>query len=343
METMSQEQRVWQLAIYASHLATGFTLWSRSVKSNTIQKYIRDVAKFIGPHSGVDPRKLDPTDRRVAPPIQAVIDEVARWETVPNRREPLTLEMVATLRQHASTSDPDSLHSACLNWFVCGLHAGFRMSEWGQSTQTDIEHPQCDAKGIPLAFRLQDIELRLVNNRRTTLVNALSLKPHQVERVRLTFTHQKNGELGEVRSFTANPTNPHLCFVRNFLAVIHHFLRIVGWRFDIPISVFRPLTGEPLSVTGHNVAHVMQETAAITYSLDPNIKSHAIELARWTSHSIRVGACVILHSEGFTTIQIQFLLRWRSDAFMEYLRNVQALTTKQTMAIDKMADMPQVL
>jgi hypothetical protein len=51
---------------------------------------------------------------------------------------------------------------------------------------------------------------------------------------------------------------------------------------------------------------------------------------------------VILHSSlGFTELQIKFLLRWRSNAIMTYLRNLAVLAEKQTQAFDAADAMPQ--
>ena len=49
------------------------------------------------------------------------------------------------------------------------------------------------------------------------------------------------------------------------------------------------------------------------------------ELARFTANSIRVGACVIMHIHISSTSMIQVRLRWKSDAFKFYLRNVESL------------------
>jgi hypothetical protein len=43
---------------------------------------------------------------------------------------------------------------------------------------------------------------------------------------------------------------------------------------------------------------------------------------------------------GLSESQIQFLLRWRSKAFMLYLRNLACLSHDQNAAFDKAAAMP---
>ena len=49
------------------------------------------------------------------------------------------------------------------------------------------------------------------------------------------------------------------------------------------------------------------------------------ELERFAAHSIRVGSCVIMHANRSSTSMIQVRLRWKSDAFKFYLRNVESL------------------
>eukprot|EP00957_Ditylum_brightwellii_P152252 11591385-Ditylum_brightwellii.AAC.1 len=59
------------MAMYVSHLAMDNTLLSQSLKTNTIRLYLK---------------------------AAAIIQEQHRWESVPNRQEPVTVEMV--LQEH---------------------------------------------------------------------------------------------------------------------------------------------------------------------------------------------------------------------------------------------------
>lgn len=85
----------------------------------------------------------------------------------------------------------------------------------------------------------------------------------------------------------------------------------------------------------------MRSVAARVYKLDPIKDKEALQ--RWSSHSLRVGACVILHSMGITETQLKWLLRWRSDAFMVYLRNTAILANTQYETLDKASAMPHFL
>ena len=72
------------------------------------------------------------------------------------------------------------------------------------------------------------------------------------------------------------------------------------------------------------------------------VKDKAV-LQLWSAHSLQVGACVILHSVEFSAAQIKFLLRWKSDSFMEYLGNLGVLSRQQNQAIADAATMPNFL
>ena len=87
---------------------------------------------------------------------------------------------------------------------------------------------------------------------------------------------------------------------------------------DKTVAIFRN------SVRGIKIAYiddihirtVLQEAAGAVHNV-----TKKEELQRFTSHSIRVGACVLLHSQNISTEDIKFRLRWRSNSFKMYLRN----------------------
>jgi hypothetical protein len=118
-----------QLARYAQHLGTGSTLVCGTIKSDTIEKYVIDAASFralIGPHPR-DFRKDNAVDTKVSRTLSAVYDEQKRWEDIPNRREPYTLEMLEAMKLElelelvASGRGPYALTATLVDWFECGL------------------------------------------------------------------------------------------------------------------------------------------------------------------------------------------------------------------------------
>ena len=56
-------------------------------------------------------------------------------------------------------------------------------------------------------------------------------------------------------------------------------------------------------------------------------------LGRFTAHSIRVTACNLLHRQGLSDRYIQTRLRWKSNTFLDYLRNTLYDAAAHTKAL----------
>ena len=78
-----------------------------------------------------------------------------------------------------------------------------------------------------------------------------------------------------------------------------------------------------------DIQYYFQLAAAAVYNLDPKTKEHKEMLKKWTSRSLRVGAIVLLFEKGFSPLQLKFLLRWNSEAYSSYLRNLPQLAQQQ--------------
>jgi hypothetical protein len=292
----------------------------------------------------VDVRKFDATQLRLAPAIQSVLDEVIRWEKVSGKREPFTPAMWMHLHKATTGINNDyALEPMICNWFGGGLFGGFWLTEWAQETGAScLSSPLLDNVGVLKAFCLPGLEFRLCNNRRVTLREAFRTPEQMIHRAIVTFTHQKNGNNGEKRTFVRNSSNPCLCFVALMFRIFNQYIHLVGWEAtSTPLAIYRTDAGDIRFITAADINSVMRATAAAVYGLH-SIKNEK-ELQLWSSHSLRVGVCVVLHAHGFTGPQIQFLLRWKSDAFMGYLRNLGFLAVQQNVALSASCDMPNLL
>jgi hypothetical protein len=334
-----QERRVYQLALYAAHLATGNNLFCLHLKGATIEAYLRDIAKFLRRFCLIDPRYLQATDTRMATPISAVINEVKRVENMPDKREPFTLAMLAQLTTWvAERPGQDHLLAALGDWSNNNLYQGARLSEWAQtSANSSLSSAACDESGVPLAFCLADLFFHDVAGRRLTLDQLLA-NPSKCCRIYTRWSHQKNKNHGEKRLFVRNDNNPERCYINHTISIIQRFLRLVGRTLDVPLAVYKHPANGVVFITEREITQTFRALACKVYNLDP--KSERI---KFSSHSLRVGACVLLHSQGFTHTQLKFLLRWKSDAFMEYLRNVPLLSHQQNQAVNVMDQMPNLM
>ena len=84
-----------------------------------------------------------------------------------------------------------------------------------------------------------------------------------------------------------------------------------------------------------DIEKFMRQLASSVHNLDP--VADVADLQKWSSHSLHVGGCVALHGIGFSTIDIQWVLRWHSTAFMVYLHNAVVLATCHFQALDRAA------
>ena len=91
-------------------------------------------------------------------------------------------------------------------------------------------------------------------------------------------------------------------------------------------------------VTSVDIEKFMRQLAFSVHNLDPVAEVTALQ--KWSSHSLHVGGCVALHSMGFSALDVQWVLRWRSAAFMMYLLNVAVLATRHFQALDQAAALP---
>ena len=143
----------------------------------------------------------------------------------------------------------------------------------------------------------------------------------------VTYRFQKNDDNGQQVNYTKNTDDPSFCAVA------------AGARIRARAQRLKVTPTEPLAVYGVNgkktfifnteVKEEMRKCATEIYKLtDP------AEIQRYSSHSVRVGACVTLHATGASDLTIQIRLRWKSLTFKDYLRQVQQIADAHNISIN---------
>jgi hypothetical protein len=124
---------------YAVWLATGHTILSITIKSGTLTGYLKAAADTVQNGRKAHQPALEYPDPRISIStgntcvgIDLVKKELKRWENLPNRRHPLTKGMITRLAVLVDTTRLFDLYYVLLDWFVLGLHTGFRLSEYAQ-------------------------------------------------------------------------------------------------------------------------------------------------------------------------------------------------------------------
>ena len=136
-----------------------------------------------------------------------------------------------------------------------------------------------------------------------------------------------------------NPNLTGFCYVSFVYRALQRFKQLMNKDERVqpdrtPLALYWSPVGQCVKlVTSVDIEKFMRQLAASVHNLDP--VADAAALQQWSSHSLRVGGCVTLHAMGFSALDIQWVLRWRSTAFMVYLRNVAVLATRHFQALDR--------
>ena len=312
----------------------GHTLLCMSIKAGTVKLYLKACTKLF-----LDNNQWDPTIIRTgstAPVLQAVLHEAKRWEDMPNRQEPVTMEMTNFFISQAATSHPDSLTAAMADWSILGQQSGFRSSEWSQphsNLTLPLDAPITrNIDNSATAFIASDFTLRDKHQR--PLKFSLDLDPNRVEHVNTRWRFQKNNNNGEEITYSRSHSNPSHCYVRAVLRILARAARL-GVPPLSPIAVALQSTGKKKKksvtfITSSQSTKFIRQAATAVHGV-----TTAKALARFSNHSIRVGACVHMDAAGTPAHQIKKRLRWKSDTFMDYLRNVARLATDHNNVISK--------
>ena len=344
----------YQLAMYAVHLGTGQSIYCRQIKATTVENYLYAVATFLAGFESFDFRKDEDGQTRssMGSILRSVLEDLRKYEGMPNRREPYDLDMHKLAKSLVPRCHPDTLLPALVDGFEQGLCTGYRLSEWAQPAgRSDFTRPQLNhlvsAELRTRAIVPEDIRARTLSNHRARGLAILDYRLVDLGRLWIRFRTQKNGNFGEEKLFTRNPSPGGICCVAAVYRALARFkrLKVLDGRIDshaTPLSIYWDAAHSSVrAITSVEIETFMRKLAMKVYHLHPDRESK--ELSQWSAHSLRVGACVVLHAMGFPSLDIQWILRWKSMAFVAYLRNVAILADRQHRALDRAAAMPHIV
>ena len=255
-----------------------------------------------------------------------------REETIARRRSPISKEMFVAIANHACDADRDSAESVIFDWITLGRVAGFRVAEYAQTTQNKVDEFEYASGNrivkafVPLDWKFYDKQGRLMN------VHSLDGLADPPSKMKLTFRIQKNRQNGQSINFVADDKHQNICPVR---AAYRIFLRAkrLGQSNDQPMGVFSNKQGITKYLTANKIAEVLQFFAK---SCHPDLTKD--EIMRFTSHSIRVWAVVLLDEAGMNADFIKSRLRWMGDSYRLYLRDTAVLQAKHITALGSSSD-----
>ena len=69
------------------------------------------------------------------PDFDSLLKDLKRWESMPNKQDPLTKAMVYKAWELYADAPWENHNQAIIDWFILGLHTGHRCIEWAQEKE----------------------------------------------------------------------------------------------------------------------------------------------------------------------------------------------------------------
>ena len=224
----------------------------------------------------------------------------------------------------------DGMINALINWSVINEYAGCRLGEWAQNKKDADKNTFArwiNEDNSSCAFIFTDMEFyksgrTRVDNKKDTIINSRS-----VQEFSLRWRFQKNKDNGAKLFYKENKYNPARCPKEHALKIRRRAQRLNVKRGH-PIGVYKDSAGQMRYINEEEIKAWLQAAARAVYGItDPQ------QLKLWSAHSYRVGACVTLHIAKVDADTIKIRLRWKSDCYRDYLRDVDCLADLHNAAV----------
>ena len=253
-------------------------------------------------------------------------------EIVAKQRSPITKEMFAELVSKGKMANAHSAVAVLYDWFCIIRICGFRCAEYAQTKQTSIDtHQYPSGNKVVKAFTAQDWKFydkqnSVIDCQNWSQTCAIPYK------LKLTFRIQKNRQNGQSITIVADEAHPDICPVR---AAYRIFIRakILGQLDTEPLGVFINHQGVKRYLTSSKIADMLRDIAKTTH---PDLT--ADEISRFSSHSGRVWALVLLDEAGMSPSFMKARLRWLGDSYRLYLRDTSIIQEKHMLALNKSSE-----
>lgn len=274
-----------------------------------------------------------------------IIRNLATEENIANQRSPLSNEIAAAVLSIASALPINSHQRAVSNIVALGRHIGCRLSEYGQKSQTKYDtHKYPSGNEVIKAFCFSD--WTFYDKQGSGLTHLTGMTSTSIDDIydgirsmTIKWRIQKNRRNGQTIRLFADPKNKSICAVYNALQIVMRKLRLDRRNLDTPLCVFSNAQGQVRYLTGKLVADLLRQAVK---QVHPNISPE--ELRKYSAHSLRVWACVLLDEAGKSPSTIKSRLRWCGESYRLYLRDTQKIANQHRDALsDGSSEILQIL
>jgi hypothetical protein len=203
---------------------------------------------------------------------------------------------------------------------------GPRISEYTQTTQDKVDyHVYPSGTRVIKAFTANNFVFYDKSGHILKKIDDSTLD--LATSVQITWRIQKNHQNGQKIKLSADTKNPAICPVRGALQMVMR-TSCLGQPDDMPAVCYRTKKAPLLYITGSRIATLLHKAVK---KVQPS--TSADNLKRYSAHSLRVWACVLLDEEGMSPSFIQKCLHWLGNSFEMYLRDTKAIQDKHLAAL----------
>lgn len=242
------------------------------------------------------------------------------WEAEITSREAVSEEMFDFIQQSRSCdSNTLGLIHALADWAIVARQAGLRLGEYAHDLRSPLPKDQyykLNIFGAAQAFTINDITFFGPKKKTLHFSHTDVITESHITTALITWRTQKNGTKNEAIWYARNKDDTSRCVVQALLR-IRLRAQVLNIPVTYPLAVYQNDRSFAL-INNRHIEHTLQTAARRVHNISDKKK-----LSRYSSHSYRVMACVLLDTAGKSTDFIKFRLRWKSDAFKMYTRHTQ--------------------
>jgi hypothetical protein len=311
------------VAIYIGYLTSGVNLRNKdSLRSNTVKGYATGINSLFVLRGMEAPIVLSDPNNMVG----ILINNLIKEEDIARQRSPLDSKMYAEmLRRSNASRSLDSEHHTLFDATTIGRYLGPRVSEFAQTTDKTVDyHVYPSGRRVIKAFIANDFQF--IDETGQVIIELSDTSIDVVNRVRVTWRIQKNRQNNQKVTLSCDKSNPTICPVLAALRLVFRARRL-SQPDSMPVACY--LKKDALAyLTGSRIALHFRAAAR---AVRPNISKD--DEQRYSAHSLRVWACVLLDEAGKSPDYIKKRLRWMGDSFRMYLRDTHVIQDQHREAL----------
>jgi hypothetical protein len=316
---------IFLVSVYIKYVINGVNYNNKSqLRSATVKGYAKAIDILFKLRNFPLPAN---TEEMQNPTNTAIlVHNLEREETIAKQCSPIDQKIFLKIIDNAQKSKkPNSVESLFYNVTVIARYLGLRLSEYGQTTQDKVDmHVYPSGTEVVKAFTANDFVFMDAHGNIITDLSELTI----ADRVKLTWRIQKNRQNNQSATLAADTENPSVCPVTAALQLVLRARRL-NQPDDLPVCFYTNQRSRNVYLTGSKIADLLQKVVKMVY---PSISKP--DLSRYSAHSFRVWACVLLDEQGKSPEYIKKRLRWLGESFRTYLRDTATIQDQHRAALN---------